>query len=87
MFLYIDWGDGNHDGWIGPYNSGINVEVNHTWNIGGTFTIRYKAKDKLNFESITGTLSVTIPRNKAIVNLLLNQIFERFPILRNLFFI
>ena len=86
MFLYIDWGDGNHDGWIGPYNSGTNVVVNHTWNKGGTFTIRYKAKDKLNFESITGTLSVTIPRNKAIVNLLLYQIFERFPILRNLFF-
>jgi len=87
MFLYIDWGDGTHEGWIGPYNSGTNVEVNHTWNKRGTFVIRYKAKDKLNFESKTGTLSVTIPRDKATNNIFFYQFLEKFPILQQLFYL
>lgn len=81
MYLYIDWGDGNHDGWIGPYNSDTTVEVNHTWSKKGTFVIRYKAKDKLNIESKVGTLTVTIPRNKATINVFLYQIIESFQIL------
>jgi hypothetical protein len=84
MFLYVDWGDGDHDGWIGPYNSGTIVEVNHTWNKRGTFVIRYKSKDILNIESKTGTLSVTIPRNKATNNAIFYQYLEKFPILHQL---
>ncbi len=87
MFLYVDWGDGDHDGWIGPYNSGTIVEVNHTWNKRGTFVIRYKAKDKLNIESKTGTLSVTIPRDKATKNIFFYQYLEKFPILQQLLYL
>ena len=87
MFLFIDWGDGTHDGWIGPYNSGANVEVNHTWNKKGTYTIKYKAKDKLNIESDVGTLSVSIPRDRKTCNMLLYQFFERFPVIHGLFFL
>jgi hypothetical protein len=84
MSLFIDWGDGTHDGWIGHYNSGTNVEVNHTWNKQGTFTIRYKAKDKLNAESDFGSLSVNIPRNKATNNMLFYHFLKKFPILHGL---
>jgi hypothetical protein len=87
MFLYVDWGDGDHDGWIGPYDSGTIVEVNHTWKKRGTFVIRYKSKDKLNIESKTGTLSVTIPRNKATNNIFFYQYLEKFPILQQLLYL
>jgi len=85
MFLLIDWGDGTHDGWIGSYNSGEEVEVSHIWNEQGSYTIRYKAKDSLGAESDYGTFSVNIPRNKAIKNTIIYQFLEKFPILQNLF--
>jgi hypothetical protein len=87
MYLYIDWGDGNHEGWIGPYNSGTNVEVNHTWNKKGTFIIRYKAKDQLDVESKVGMISVTIPRDKAVSDMFLYQFLESFPRLHSLFYL
>jgi hypothetical protein len=87
MFLYIDWGDGNHEGWFGPFNSGTNVEVNHTWDKKGTFIIKYKAKDQLDIESKVGMISVTIPRTKAIIDMFLYQFFESIPKLNSLFYL
>lgn len=47
----IDWGDGNDSGWIGPYESGEEIAVAHTWNERGTYEIRAKAKDVYIVES------------------------------------
>jgi hypothetical protein len=48
---YIDWGDGNITGWLGPYESGEQITVNHTWQIKATFTVKAKAKDSIGAES------------------------------------
>ena len=42
---FIDWGDGTDYNWFGPYPSGEEVTVNHTWYEIGSYTIKAKAKD------------------------------------------
>jgi len=43
--LYIDWNDGEVEDWIGPFESGEEVKVNHTWMEKGKYEIKAKAKD------------------------------------------
>ncbi|EMR75540.1 F5/8 type C domain-containing protein [Thermoplasmatales archaeon SCGC AB-540-F20] len=62
VYYYIDWDDGNVEEWIGPYDSGEEVIVDHTWTKKGTYTIRAKAKDVYDAESDWGTLEVTMPK-------------------------
>jgi len=45
VYYWIDWGDGTSSEWIGPYNAGEEIIVNHTWNNPDTYEIRAKAKD------------------------------------------
>ena len=45
IYYCIDWGDGNYEGWKGPYTSGAETSVSHQWDQEGTFTIRVKTKD------------------------------------------
>ena len=51
LYYYIDWGDGNFEEWIGPFDSGENVTVNHTWGDYGTYMIKAKSKDRFDIES------------------------------------
>lgn len=81
VFYWIDWGDGQTEEWIGPYDSGDDVIVKHTWSEKGIYTITAKAKDVFDAEGLEGTLEVTMPMNKAFnFNFnLLSWLFERFP--------
>lgn len=58
---FVDWGDGNTTGWLGPYDSGEQLIVNHTWQTKQTFTMKAKAKDTVGAESEWATLTVKIP--------------------------
>jgi hypothetical protein len=60
---YIDWGDGNTSGWLGPYTSGLQVEIRHRWTQKGTYIIQVKAKDTYGAESSWGVLAVSVPTN------------------------
>jgi len=84
VFYYIQWGDGNISGWLGPYSSGEEVTVTHTWNKKGNYNIKVKAKDVNGNESNWGSLMVSIPRSRVIINARLTQIFDRFPLLKKL---
>jgi hypothetical protein len=79
IYYYVDWGNDNNIGWVGPYNSGEEVTLNHTWNEKGTYTLKVKAKDSYCTVSDTTTLKVTMPRSR-LTNNLLQQLFEHFPI-------
>jgi len=48
---YVDWGDLTHTGWIGPYQSGETISINHTWNAESIFTVKAKARDIFGSES------------------------------------
>jgi hypothetical protein len=52
VYYYIDWGDGNVEEWTGPFPSGEEITVSHTWLTGGNATIKAKAKNTHGTESI-----------------------------------
>jgi outer membrane protein assembly factor BamB len=77
---YVNWGDGTNTGWIGPYDSGEEQTVSHTWDKKGTYTIQAKAKDGYGAESNWGTLSVTMPFSYNILFLQFwMRFFQQFP--------
>jgi hypothetical protein len=80
MKYFIDWGDNNNSGWIGPYRIGQIASVNHSWDSKGTYAIKVKAKDQHGLESDWATLTVTMPYsfNRPILQFL-ELLFQRFP--------
>ena len=83
----IEWGDGSSEV-TACYPSGQAVEVCHIYSDQGVYTIRVKAVDCLSgLESSWSTLTVTMPRNRAINNPFLNFLHNHpnlFPILQRL---
>jgi hypothetical protein len=75
----IDWDDGSGEVCIGPYPTGVCATASHTWSRTGTFVITVKARDTLGAESDPATLTVTMPRNRAIFGSIFELIIERFP--------
>jgi len=66
VYYYVDWGDGETTGWLGPYPAGDMLTLDHTWDKQDTYTIKAKAKDTYDLESDWSELDVTMPRNRAI---------------------
>jgi outer membrane protein assembly factor BamB len=79
---YIDWDDGNITDWTSYQTSGEPYSESHTWTTKDTYTIKAKAKDTDGYESDWGTLTVSIPRDKKMNNMLLLRLLERLPLLR-----
>jgi hypothetical protein len=79
FYFYVDWGDGNIETDIGPYHSGEEVILSHTWIERGTYIILSKVRDVYLEESGWGSLEVSIPRKRIRLNQLIIQILERFP--------
>jgi len=61
IYYYVDWGDNTSTGWTGPYGSGREVTLKHTWDEKGAYTIKAKAKDTFGLESGWSTLKVSMP--------------------------
>jgi len=78
VYYYVDWGDTTNSGWVGPYASGVDTTVSHTWTKKGTYIITAKAKDVNGLEGPSSTLEVTMPRVRSIDSLFL-QFLDRFP--------
>ena len=51
IYYKWDWGDGSFSDWLGPYPSGVTVEAEHEWIVGGVFEVVVKAKDSIGSES------------------------------------
>jgi hypothetical protein len=51
LYYLIDWGDNTTSEWLGPYVSGVQMNVQHTWNEKGIYTVKAKAKDMYGVES------------------------------------
>jgi len=86
LYYFIDWDDGNTEGWLGPYESGEEIIVSHIWSEEGRYTVKAKAKDIE--ESEWGTLEISMPKNKPYINTPFFSILENhphlFPLLRQL---
>ena len=88
VYYYITWGDGYIEDWEGPYPSGEDFEIAHTYSTKRTYTIEAKVKDIYGDESDWGSFQIIIPRIKAKSYPLFIRFLLRFPnafpILRNL---
>ena len=86
ILYLIEWGDGEVIT-VGPYASGEEAEVSHTWQDQDTYTIRAKAIDMFGAESDWSTLQVKMPKNRLFNPLLqlLERLIECFPNLQHLF--
>ncbi|HWR27798.1 MAG TPA: PKD domain-containing protein [Candidatus Thermoplasmatota archaeon] len=50
-YFFLEWGDGNNSGWLGPYPSDQTFTVTHRWSEPGTYNFRLKVKDPFGVES------------------------------------
>ena len=85
LYYFIDWGDGGGEDWNGPYPSGADFVISHSFPFKKTFTIEAKAKDFYGAESNWSYFEIKIPRTRATTNIVWYQwILERFPMLEKL---
>lgn len=65
IYYCINWGEGTSEGWLGPYPSGKEISINHTWANEGTYEIRAKTKDTNDQQSgWSDPITVNMPKNK-----------------------
>ena len=87
LFYYIDWDDGLTEEWIGPYNSGEKIIVNHTYAKKGFYIIKAKARDINNLESPWGKYTIRMPRTQQVIIFeFIQYILKYFPLLRLLIY-
>ncbi|MCK4365422.1 MAG: immune inhibitor A [Thermoplasmatales archaeon] len=82
VYYYIEWGDGDIVDWDGPYDSGEELTLAHTWNEEGTFIIKAKAKDIYDYESQFETFEVTMTKSRSLMNLLIQRLQDIFKFLQ-----
>lgn len=70
----IDWGDNSEILWSNMHNSNITINISHSWNKCGTYTIRVKAKDIHNIESGWALLEVSMPKSNLLTRSIFHQI-------------
>jgi len=78
VYYDVFWGNAG-SGEVGPFPSGGEQIFGHTWTKAGHFTIKVKAIDTSGAISEIGTFNIRISRNRAVENLLLDRLFQRFP--------
>jgi pyrrolidone-carboxylate peptidase len=61
IYYCVDWGDGTEEICVGPYLSGEEVTLGHTWSEQGTYVIKAKARDIYGKESDWATLEISMP--------------------------
>jgi len=84
VFYQILWGDGTSEEWIGPYGSDELITVYHTWEEIGIFIIAARAMDIYGYVGDWTEFEVEIPRYRQYYQNILNWLFDRFPLFRNL---
>jgi hypothetical protein len=92
IYYMFSWGDGQNTSWLGPFDSGYEIEEDHSWEYPGVYNLKVKSKDVYESESEwSDTLKINVPRSKfASVGLLMklyNFLTNNFPILKSLFYL
>ena len=79
--LFVDWGDGNSTGWLGPYDSDKIISLKYSWSGQGNYQIKAKARDTFDgSESNWSTFNVMMPKIYTFNFLqFLLKLLERFP--------
>jgi hypothetical protein len=83
IYYRVDWDDGNGTGYIGPYSSGEQITLSHSWKLKGTYWIKAWAKDAVGGKSGQASFKINILTSKTHRykgNPLFLQILERLPL-------
>ena len=85
VFYLVQWGDacGSQE-YVGPYLSGEEVFLNHTYYYKGSYFIYAKAYDIFDAESDWSIFEITMPRNKILYKSVILLILEKFPFIKQL---
>ena len=81
IYFYIEWGDGDVEEWIGPYDSGEEVILNHIYSSERNYMIRFKAKDSVGAESDWKEHGVSLPKGKIYNYPLIHRFLNNHPII------
>jgi len=86
VYYFIIWDDHTATKWAGPYKSGEEAVINHSWLYKRNFTIQVQAKDTENLWGPISTFSIQIsnPRNRIFDESLFLRFLERFTLLKKL---
>jgi len=84
VMYYVNWGDNSIE-WTEYSDSGLEITLKHTWMKKGDFIIKAKAIDNYGYESNWTEYSITISKEKSIVNSFFLRFLDRHPILNILF--
>jgi len=79
----IDWGDDSSDE-TDYYPPKTAVELSHTYQEQGEYTIKARAEDERGALSEENTFTIKIQKSRTVCHRLLLRLFERFPILEKL---
>ena len=82
IYYTINWDDGNVDKWLGPYVSGEEITLEHSWDSSGKYNVKVWAIDEWGLQSSWSTISVRMPTNKQLINRpiikIISQVFDFF---------
>ena len=86
VYFWIEWGDKSITEWQGPYISGEEMRINHSYRYTAVYNIRVKAKDTDDLWGPWDEFEIRIKtsRNKETFNFSFLQFLERFPLLMRL---
>jgi rhodanese-related sulfurtransferase len=73
--FFVTWGDGTDSDWIGPYQSGEEITLTHTWADKDTYELKVKAKDSYDAESEEAIFEISMPKTKqfySVIEYLIN---------------
>jgi rhodanese-related sulfurtransferase len=82
IYLCVNWSDESGEVCVGPYESGEEVTLSHTWTEKGTFMIKSKASDRYGNESEEVTFDISIPRDKINYMCFLQLILDKCPFIK-----
>ncbi|MBC7129250.1 MAG: right-handed parallel beta-helix repeat-containing protein [Thermoplasmatales archaeon] len=87
LIYEIDWGDGSNE-YISYSESGISINITHSWESSGDYLIKIRAIDYYGAESDWGTLKISMPKSIAsdIIFQKLIYLFSFFEKIISLYF-
>lgn len=85
VYYKINWGDGYNTEWLGPYASGSEISLMHSWNSRNMYTITLSVKDEYDATN-SATLKVQMPKQLIKVQFILEKLLSNLKILINNFF-
>jgi len=65
VFYFVDWGDGNNTGWIGPYSSGQEISLTYVWDEQNSYDLKVQSKDEHGAKSDWVEIEINMETTKS----------------------